>query len=646
MTATASTDTAAEPQTRGFEAEVSRLLDIVANALYSNKENFLRELISNASDACDKRRYAALTDAKLSPPGGEYRVILSADKAARTLTIADNGIGMDRDDLIANLGTIARSGTAAFMEQMKAGTGAGQDDKVALIGQFGVGFYSAFMIADRVEVFSRKAGTPQGWVWSSDGKGTYTVAEATDVEEGARLVLHLKPGEDEYLEPMRLRTIVRTYSDHIGLPVVLSDGGRDETLNEASALWTRPKSEINEQQYAEFYRHVSHGFDTPWQTLHFRAEGVIEYTGLLFIPTQRPFDLFNPDRKNRVKLYVRRVFITDDCPELLPQWLRFLRGVVDSEDLPLNISREMLQHNPTLAKIRAGLVKRVLDSLKKSAADDPEGYAKFWEAFGAVVKEGLYEDFAHREQLLDRALFRSTRGEEWVTLDSYVAAMPEAQDAIYYITAETMEAARRSPQLEGFRARGIEVLLLTDPVDDFWIQAVPGYKDKPFRSVTRSGSDLSKFKTTKADVAEGAETAGEESAGEGGDANTAGIDGLVALLKLKLKDSVKDVRRSDRLTESPVCLVADEGEMDMHMERILRHHRQVDSETKRILEINPAHGLIRAMAAAMGEGRHGDLEEAGQILLDQARILEGETPADPAAFSARLSKLLQRCFTA
>ncbi len=391
-------------ETRSFQAEVSRLLEIVAHSLYSEKEIFLRELISNASDACDRLRYAALTEPALAEGDSAYRVALTPDKKARTLTIADNGIGMNRDELIENLGTIARSGTAAFVSQL---SGDARKD-MSLIGQFGVGFYSAFMVADQVEVLARKAGEAEGWRWVSDGKGEFTIEPLSDSPRGVAIIIHLREGEDEYLDPARLRQIVRTYSDHIGLPIVLEDGGKDETINTASALWTRPRSEITDEQYKEFYHHVGHSFDDPWLTLHNKAEGVLEYTSLLFVPSQKPFDLFEPERKSRVKLYVRRVFITEDGTELLPAYLRFLRGVVDSEDLPLNISREMLQANPMAAKIRQQLTRRVLAELGKKAADAPEEYAKFWDNFGAVLKEGLYEDREQRDALLGLARFRST----------------------------------------------------------------------------------------------------------------------------------------------------------------------------------------------------------------------------------------------
>src|SRR5713226_5241417 len=476
-------------ETRSFQAEVSRLLDIVAHSLYSEKEIFLRELISNASDACDRLRYAALTEPALSEGDANYRVVLTPVKSSRVLTIADNGIGMNHDELVDNLGTIARSGTAAFMEEL---TGDSKTD-MSLIGQFGVGFYSAFMVADQVEVLSRKAGDSEGWRWVSDGKGSFTIEPAANVARGARITLHLREGDEEYLEPHRIRQIVKTYSDHIALPIVLADGNKEETINSASALWTRPRAEITAEQYKEFYHHVGHGFDEPWLTLHAKAEGVLEYIFLLFVPSQKPFDLFDPERKSRLKLYVRRVFITDEGTDLLPAYLRFIRGIVDSEDLPLNISREMLQSNPMVARIRQQLTRRVLTELGKKASEAAEEYAKFWDNFGAVLKEGLYEDREQRDTLLGLARFRSTTRDGLVSLDDYVAAMRLGQEAIYTITGDNLDLLQKSPQLEGFRARGVEVLLLTDPIDEFWVPSVGTYKEKPFKSATRGGVDLDKI---------------------------------------------------------------------------------------------------------------------------------------------------------
>jgi molecular chaperone HtpG len=425
----------------GFQAEVSRLLDIVAHSLYSDRAVFLRELISNASDACDKLRYLSLTEPGLVADDPEFKVTVTLDKDNKTLTVSDTGIGMNREDLISHLGTIARSGSAQFVQALEEG----KSKDVSLIGQFGVGFYAAFMVADQVTVVSRKAGETQAWKWVSDGKGEFEIGEAERGGRGTDIVLHIKKDAAEFLEKTRVSTIITKYSDHIALPIRLIEGGKEEKVNQAAALWTRAKSEITEEQYRDFYRHVAHAFDEPWGTLHFKAEGKIEYTGLVFIPTSKPFDLFHPDRKQSLKLYVKRVFITDHCEELLPHWLRFVKGLVDSEDLPLNISREMLQQNPVLTKIRQGVVKKVLEYLKKRAENEADAYAAFWNSFGAVLKEGLYEEPEHREALLKLARFRSTNGDALVSLADYVGRMKEGQTAIYYLTGDTFEAAARSP---------------------------------------------------------------------------------------------------------------------------------------------------------------------------------------------------------
>ena len=605
---------------RAFQAEVGRILDLMVHSVYSDKEIFLRELISNAADACDRLRYRAIAEPELLDGDGEFRIRIEVDKAARTIAVTDNGEGMAREELVENLGTIARSGTAAFADRL---TGDAKND-VALIGQFGVGFYSAFMVAERVRVVSRAAGAEEAFAWESDGRGEFTVSEAEREARGSEIRLHLREGEDEFLEPARLRTVVKTYSDHIAVPVEM-DG---ETVNEASALWTRPRSEIEPGQYAEFYRQVGHAFDEPWLTLHFRAEGVIEYSGLLFVPTARPFDLFNADRKSALKLYVKRVFITDDAPELVPAWLRFLRGVVDSEDLPLNLSREMLQRNPVLRRIRDGLVRRVLGELKTKAENDAEGYETFWEAFGPVLKEGLYEDSGQREALLELARFRSTASDGWTTLAACLERMREGQKAIYYIAGEEGAALAGSPHLEGFRARKIEVLLLQDPVDEFWVPAVGEYEGKRLVSVSRGGIDLSAIPLS------------EEESPEEDDAPEADIASLVALLKLTLGEAVKDVRGSETLTESAVRLVADEGDMDLHLERMLRRHGQIDSAmSRRVLELNPRHRLVQGLARSMAAGEDRAARLA-PLLLDQARIAEGEAPDDPAAFARRLADAL------
>ncbi len=605
---------------QAFQAEVGRILDLMVHSVYSDKEIFLRELISNAADACDRLRYRALAESELLGGEGVFGIRIEVDKAARTIAIIDNGEGMGREELVGNLGTIARSRTAAFADSL---TGDAKRD-VALIGQFGVGFYSAFMVAERVRVVSRAAGAEVAFVWESDGRGEFTVSEAEREARGTEVRLYLREGEDEFLEPARLRAVVKTYSDHIAIPVEM-DG---ETVNEASALWTRPRSDIEPEQYTKFYRHVGHIFDEPWLTLHFRAEGVIEYTGLLFVPTSRPFDLFHPDRKAALKLYVKRVFITDEAPELVPAWLRFLRGVVDSEDLPLNLSREMLQRNPVLRRIRDGLVRRVLGELKTKAEEDKEGYETFWDAFGPVLKEGLYEESGQREVLLELARFRSTASDGWTTLAGYVERMRDGQEAIYYIAGEEGAALAGSPHLEGFRARKLEVLLLQDPVDDFWVSAVGDYDGKRFVSVSRGGIDLGAI--APVDDEASADEAGRE----------ADIAALVALFKVTLGEAVKDVRGSEALTESAVRLVADEGDMDLHLERMLRRHGQIDgAASRRVLELNPRHRLVQGLARsiAAGEDRAAAL---APLLLDQARIAEGEAPDDPAAFARRLADAL------
>ena len=614
-----------------FQTEVSRLLHIVANSLYSEKQIFLRELISNASDACDRLRYEAITNPDLTTDDPDFRVCIAIDKKAQTIEIADNGIGMNRDGLVNDLGTIARSGTTAYMEELK------DDAKtdVSLIGQFGVGFYSAFMVADQVDVVSRRAGEDQGWCWSSDGGGEFTIAEADKGSRGTTITLHLRKAEKEFLEPTRLESIVRTYSDHIALPIQIARDGTNETINQASALWTRPKKEITSDQYKEFYHHVGHAFDDPWLTLHWRAEGKLEYTNLLFVPSMPPFDLFHPERKHGLKLYVRRVFITDDCEELVPRWLRFVQGLVDSEDLPLNISREMLQDNPMLRRMRTSITKRIINELGKKADKTPDEYASFWDNFGAVLKEGLYEDADHRDAIIKLLRFRSTSGEDLVSLVDYLERIKDGQQAIYYITGEEIESLRRSPQLEGFAARDIEVLLLTDPIDEFWIPAVGKYDDKEFKSVTRAGADLGDIPVSDDEEAKADEEAKPADLGR--------IDSLIALFKLTLDDEVKDVRTSERLTDSAACLVADEGDLDIHMERLLKQHRQLDTSSKRILEINPKHSLIRTLAEAVGKGGTNDrVNDAAWLVLDQARILEGEPLPDPAAFSRRLSEALAR----
>ena len=630
-----------------FQAEVSKLLDIVAHSLYSHKEIFLRELISNASDACDRLRYAALTDAALTGGDADFKITLSVDKKANTLTVTDNGDGMNRDDLTEVLGTIARSGTQAFVDQMAASTKdtgkkKGKDakggDDMALIGQFGVGFYSTFMVADKVEVLTRKAGDKKAWQWSSDGKGEFTIDEAERDARGTDVILYLDKKEKEYLDPARIEHIVKQHSDHIGIPIILKgDGGEDgdKTLNTASALWTRPKKDITSGQYTEFYHHAAHAFDDPGMTLHNSVEGVLSYTNLLFIPSTQPFDLFHPDRKAQVKLYVKRVFITDDCEGLMPPYLRFMRGIVDSEDLPLNISREMFQHNPQLTKIRSGLSKRIMGELKKKANKKPEEYADFWNNFGAVLKEGLYEEPENREKILGLARFKSTTQDGWTSLEDYASRMKDGQEVIYYISGEDADAIAASPHLEGFKAKGVEVLLMTDPVDDFWLPSVGEFEGKAFKSAARAGADLDKVKDADKDKKKDAK---KDKAGKA-------IEPLLAQFKVVLGEAVKDVCASERLTESPVCLVTSEGDMDARLEKMLKQNRQAGMPdlTPRVLEVNPGHALIKRLAkrAKASDGKDSLIADAAHLLLDQARIIEGETVVDPKAFSRRLSAVME-----
>ncbi|MFN7194831.1 MAG: molecular chaperone HtpG [Rhodospirillales bacterium] len=615
-----------------FQAEVSRLLEIVAHSLYSERQVFLRELISNASDACDKLRFLAQQDAALAGDDTDFAVLLTADESGKTLTIADNGIGMDRDDLVANLGTIARSGTAAFVKALDAG----QRKDMPLIGQFGVGFYSAFMVADKVTVESRKAGSDAGWRWESDGKGSYTIDAIELAKRGTSIRLHLKDDATEFLDADKLGEIVRRYSDHIAIPIKLGD----QTLNRASALWTRSNNEVTAEQHTEFYRHLSHGFDEPWGTLHWRAEGKIEYTALLYVPGIRPFDLFAPERKHGVKLYVRRVFVNEAPEGLVPRYLRFLRGVVDSEDLPLNVSREMLQNNPVVRLIRQGITARVLGELEKRAKDDADSYAVFWDSFGEAMKEGIFEDAENGGRVLSLARFRTTTApDKWVGLADYVARMKPGQETIYYIAGDDAKTVANSPHLEGFAKRGIEVLLLSDPVDEFWIAQTTDFEGKKFASVTRGSADLDKIAE-----AEKPEDAKKDEA-------TPDIAPLVALFRLALGDDVKDVRASQRLAESAVCLVADDSDMDIHLERMLRQHKQLRAAAKRILELNPEHALIQALARKLRE--QGDnkavqarVSEVAKLLFDQARIVEGDKLDDPSAFAKRLASTLAAGFAA
>lgn len=604
---------------REFQTEVAKLLDIVINSLYSEKYIFLRELISNASDACDKLKYWSLTNPQVAKPAGEFKITITPDEKAKTLTVSDNGIGMNKEDLINHIGTIAKSGTADFVSNVKD-----NGSVVDLIGQFGVGFYSAFMVAERVEITTRKAGEEQAWKWVSDGLGGYEISEAQRDSNGTDIKLFLKDDAKDFTDTIYLRHVIRTYSDHIEYPIVLNLGeAGEETINMASALWTRNKAEITEEQYKEFYRHISKNFDDPWLTLHFKAEGSIEYNALLYIPSAAPYDLFQPDRQQSLKLYVNKVFISDKVDGLMPAYLRFVKGVIDSSDLPLNISREMLQQNALLAKIRQGTVTRILKELKKRSKDY-EDYLKFWQAFGIAFKEGIYEDFSNREEVAGLSLFASTNDDKKLTtLDDYIARAKPEQKAIYYITGDDVPTLRNNPQLEAFKEKGLEVLLLTDPIDEFWTQTLPNYKTFAVKHISKADIDLNIERK-------------DERAAEGD------MKKLVDFMAEMFREEVGKVEVSEKLTRSPAALNVADGQMSIHLERLMRNHQQQTAfASTRILELNPYHPLIIKLSGMLGDDtKKTEVENVSRLILDQAKIAEGEAVSDPCFFSEKLSEYI------
>jgi molecular chaperone HtpG len=616
--------TTADPtvETKAFQAEVSELLNLMVHSVYSETDIFLRELISNASDACDKLRYEAISRPELIGDGNAPKIRIVPDKSADTLTIADTGIGMDRQELIDNLGTIARSGTKSFVSRLKDAK-----DGFGLIGQFGVGFYSAFMVAERIVVTSRRAGSEEAWTWSSAGGAGFEIAPAglTDPqapERGTHIVLHLKKDAAKYLEAYEIERIVRAYSDNIQFPIELvDDKGEAKQINSASALWQRPKSELTQDDYKEAYKSIAGAFDEPAMTLHYRAEGRYSYAVLLFAPSTKPFDLFDSDRKTRVKLYVRRVFITDEA-DLLPAYLRFVRGVIDSEDLPLNLSREMLQNNPQLTQIRKAVTGRIIGELETLAEKQPENFAKIWDAFGSVIKEGIYEDFERREKLLALSRFTTTAGESR-TLKQYIADLKPNQTEIYFLAGDAIERLKSNPKLESATARGVEVLLLTDPVDAFWTSAPLDFDGKPLKSLSQGDIDFSLIPLLD-------DSKKDESKSDADEAD------IIAAIKLNLGDRVTDVRASQRLTTSASCLVAGSHGPDRELERLLARQSR-GAGTKPILEINLRHPLVTAIPKA-----GADAADIAFLLLEQAQILDGELPEDPAAFAGRLNRLVVR----
>ncbi len=612
-------------ETLGFQTEVRELLDLMVHSLYSEKDIFLRELISNASDAADKLRFEALRDEALYEGDSDLKIRVAIDKGERTITVSDNGIGMARDEVIANIGTIASSGTRRFFERLT-----GDEAKDArLIGQFGVGFYSAFMVADRVTLLTRRAGRPaaEGVRWESTGSGDYTVETVDRAERGTAVVLHLRPDADEFLDAFRLRTIIRRYSDHINLPVVMTDDqGADETVNTAAALWARPRAEVTELEYDEFYKHIAHDLEAPLAHVHSRVEGKQEYTILLFIPRRAPFDLFDRDRRYGVKLYVRRVFIMDDAEQLMPSYLRFVRGVVDAADLPLNVSREILQKSRDIDTIRGGATRKVLDLLAELSDKDPDKYRTFWTEFGVVLKEGVIEDGANRERIGKLLRFATTREEAaQVSLAEYSGRMVPGQNAIYYLTAESAQAARHSPHLEVFRKKGIEVLLLTDRVDEWLVTHLTEFEGHALKSVAKGDLDL-------AGVGTEPDEQPDEAAAEGPEWKT-----LTERMARVLGDRVKEVRVSRRLTESPACLVAGEHDLGMHLERLLKAAGQEAPASRPILEVNPGHPLIARVRDEASEERFADWTA---LLFDQAALAEGATLEDGAGFVKRMNSLL------
>lgn len=599
------TDTNTAPETREFGAEVGRLLDLVVHSLYSDREIFLRELVANAADATDRRRFMALSDEKLALPENPA-IKISVDKLAQTITIADSGTGMTKSDLAEHLGTIARSGTSAFTASL---ANTSPEDRPNLIGQFGVGFYSAFMVADEVEVVSRKAGTSEAWEWKSAGRGQYTLSPAERDEPGTTITLHIKPDAEDFLEPMRIEHVIRKWADHITLPIELEKDGKFTPITEGAALWRKSKSDISKQDYAEFYRHLGHMFDEPWATIHWRAEGTLEFSALLFIPSMKPFMAVEENRDSKLRLHVKRMFITDDA-KLLPSWLSFVTGIVDTEDLPLNVSREILQSTPVLDKIRKALVNRVLSELK-SKAKDAEDFKPFQENFGTILKEGIYEDTGHAAEIASLVRFASTTHSS-TTLDEYISRLPEGQDAIYYLAGADEAALKNSPQLEGFAAKGFEVLLLSDPIDAFWPSRLGTYKEKKLISASQAGSLFDEAAPAEA------------------------ITALCTALAAALGDKVSAVTASTRLSGSPAMLVADANGPDLAMQRMMRRAgRPVYGPAPR-LEINPEHPFIQSLAGIP------ELGDKATLLLDLAKLQEGDLPENPAAFVKSIAESLAK----
>ena len=608
-----------------FQAEVSKLLDLVANSLYSEREIFLRELISNSADACEKLRYESLSKKNILGDDKDLKITVKVSKKKKTIEIKDNGIGMSNEELIDNLGTIARSGTSKFMETMKDK----KESDVSAIGQFGVGFYSSFMVSDTVEVTSKNAVNTEANIWKSNGKENYTIDKINEADRGTKITLHIKKDAEEFLDSMRLRSIITKYSNYIPFPIMLDDidnsKEKEEKINEGDPLWLKDKKVIKEEDYKQFYNNISFNFDEPLKTIHYNAEGVINYKALLYLPTNQPMDLFNSDKKNKIKLYVQKVFITDECDEIIPNWLRFVPGVVDSQDISLNISREMLQNNPVIEKIKKGITNKILNEIISIAKKDNEKYLGFWKNFGAVIKEGLYEFNDHHDKILTLLRFENSENNGIVSLDTYVEKMAKDQKEIYYFANTDKEHIKNSPQLEVFIDKKIPVLFMTDAVDEFWLQNIGKYKDFDFKSITKGKVDLSKIgeKTKENKNSKNKKTSNK-------------INDLVVLLKNELKDTISDVVVSDRLTKSPVLLVAEETGMDINMEKLMKMHNQKTPDSKKILEINSDHPMIVKISENLVKFDH---KKISQVILDQANILDGNILSNPTAYMESLTDL-------
>ena len=613
-------------QTFNFEADTGKILNIVINSLYSQKEIFLRELISNASDAINKRKFEIIT-AGSAADTVDGNITITVHKKDKTITLSDNGIGLSADEMVETLGTIASSGTKAFMEAAKT-TKDANDMTDQLIGQFGVGFYSAFMVADKVEVLSRKHGASSASLWASDGEGGFTITDAKRDDTGTSVILYLRNDAKEYLEQERIAHLVKKYSDHIAQPIFwIGKDDAAEQLNSSAALWTRPAKDITEAEYSSFYHAVASAYDKPFITLHNKTEGAVEFTNLLFVPSSAPFDLYDPARKSKLQLYVNRVFITDDYEGLVPKWLRFLRGVIDTPDVDLNVSREMLQQNPAVAKISKAVVKRTISEMKKALEKRRDDYANFWDGLGKIVKEGLYEDKANGEKLLEICLFRSTKTDKMITLQEYIDGFAQNQDVIYYLSADDAERARLSPHLESFQAKDIDVLLLTDPIDDFWLSEIQQFAGKNFQSITRGEVDLS-------DIGQAKEKDDQP--------DEALSDSFVAKIKNVLEGSVANVRSSANMETSLARLVADENGMDQQMERMMRMHNPDFKGMPKVLEVNAKHPLIKSLNAKLETGEFDGSDDFAKLILDTALVAEGEAIIDPRDFTKRLSDVMQK----